>query len=114
LESNRTGKHLSDSIEQRRLHILAALAYFFIVPVFAKDVISFDKFNAGALPPGWSAGITGDGKDKWLVTKDRSASSPHNVLEHRGDATFSWCVKDKAIFKDGSVAVKVRLEGGQE
>jgi hypothetical protein len=85
-----------------------------LTQVFAKEIISFDQFNTGALPSSWSAGITGDGKDEWLIIKNGSAPSPHNVLQHRGQATFSWCVKDAPIFKDGSVAVKIRLEAGKE
>ncbi|HEX2829067.1 MAG TPA: family 16 glycoside hydrolase [Burkholderiales bacterium] len=75
---------------------------------------SFDKSGAGALPPGWKAGVTGEGQPVWAVTADASAPSAPNALVQRGKGTFPWCVKEGASLADGYVEVKFKPISGRE
>lgn len=80
----------------------------------AATTVSFDDVAAGALPSGWSAGVTGTGTPKWAVAKDESAPSPPNVLAQTGEGTFPFCVDTSASLADGFVEVKFKPISGRE
>lgn len=82
------------------------------------QVIRFDDAAAGALPPGWTAGMTHKGgAPKWEVVRDASAPSPANVLAQTStDSTggrFPFAVYDGATVKDGSVSVRFKAITGK-
>jgi hypothetical protein len=74
----------------------------------------FDRDKAGALPAGWSCGVTGRGSPRWTVEEDSSAPSRPNVLRQSGSGTFPWCIRTSASLADGFVEVKFRPEKGRE
>ena len=57
------------------------------------EAINFDDEQAGALPRGWIAGVTGSGTATWQVAAEPSAPSKPNVLKQSGIGTFPWCVR---------------------
>ncbi len=77
-------------------------------------MINFDQENAGALPTGWKAGVTGGGAPKWAVDSDQTAPSPPNVLKQSGRGTFPWCVNSDTSIENGSVEVKFKPISGSE
>jgi hypothetical protein len=78
------------------------------------EVIGFDADKAGALPPGWIAGVTGKGVPHWAVESDPGAPSAPNVLRQSGSGDFPWCVLEKTSFADGYVEVKFKPLSGRE
>jgi len=76
------------------------------------QTIDFDQDHPGTLPPGWEAGVTGEGSPKWTVEKDDTAPSPPNVLKQSGSGTFPWCVKSGTWIENGSVEVKFKPISG--
>jgi hypothetical protein len=78
----------------------------------ADTKITFD--TVGALPAGWSGGITGKGNAKWDVVNESSAPSPPGVLRQSGEATFCWAVKQDERIKDGFVELKLKPVAGKE
>ena len=75
---------------------------------------SFDQDKAGALPAGWSCGVTGKGSVRWAVDADPSAPSAPNVLRQSGSGTFPWCMKKSTSVVDGFVEVKFKPEKGRQ
>ena len=80
----------------------------------AATTLGFDDVPPGALPPGWTAGVTGRGTPKWAVTKDESAPSQPNVLAQTGAGTFPFCVDPEVSLADGFVEVKFKPISGRE
>jgi hypothetical protein len=78
------------------------------------ETLNFDADLVGALPAGWTAGVTGRGSHHWAVAADASAPSPPNVLKQSGRGDFPWCVKDGVAFADGYVEVKFRPLAGKD
>ena len=78
------------------------------------DTENFDKLQAGALPAGWMAGLTGRGAPKWAVAADPGAPSAPNVLMQSGAGTFPWCVLKGASLADGFVEVKFKPISGRQ
>ncbi len=78
------------------------------------ETISFDQDKAGALPAGWTAGVTGKGLPKWTIEEDPTAPSKPNVLKQSGQGTFPWCVKKDVAITDGYVEVKFKSISGKE
>jgi hypothetical protein len=77
--------------------------------------IGFDGDAPGALPPGWTAGITGRGAFHWTVEADASAPSPPNVLRQSGVGDFPWCVRKDVALADGFVEVRLKpIDGRQD
>ena len=86
-----------DRIKQRdfiqgmqQLAILMAALIAVVRPSQAEDVMSieFGKFSVGALPPGFSTGLTGRGKAvAWTVVEDPSAPSGRALTEVSADTT---------------------------
>ena len=77
-------------------------------------VVGFDGDEAGTLPAGWIAGVTGRGVPHWAVAGDPKAPSPPNVLMQSGKGSFPWCVKSDASLADGYVEVKFKPIAGIE
>lgn len=75
---------------------------------------NFDKTAAGALPAGWTCGVTGKGTPRWQVEADASAPSKPNILKQSGSGTFPWCVKNGVAIVDGVVEVKFKSIAGRE
>lgn len=78
----------------------------------APATVTFD--DAGALPKGWTSGITGHGTANWAVVSEDSAPSPPHVLRQSGEATFCWAVNSDAKIKDGFVETKLKPISGKE
>jgi hypothetical protein len=76
--------------------------------------ISFDQDVPGALPAGWSSGVTGRGSPLWAVEADATAPSKPNVLKQSGSGTFPWCIRPDALLTDGYVEVKFKPISGRE
>jgi hypothetical protein len=78
------------------------------------ETINFDNDRPGALPPGWSAGVTGRGSPKWAVEEDPTAPSKPHVLTQSGSGTFPFCVVERSSLADGYVEVKFKPLAGKE
>lgn len=78
------------------------------------ETFSFDGDAPGALPKGWSQGVTGRGSPRWTVEPDASAPSRPNVLKQSGSGTFPWCVRPEVTLADGYVEVKFKPISGRE
>jgi hypothetical protein len=78
------------------------------------EIAGFDTDRPGALPAGWTAGVTGKGMQRWTVEADSGAPSAPNVLRQSGVGDFPWCVKKDVTLADGFVEVKFRAESGRE
>ena len=77
-------------------------------------VENFDGVQPGALPKGWAAGVTGEGKADWQVVADTNAVSAPNVLKQSGTAKFCWCVNTNLSFKNGRLEVRFKPLAGTE
>lgn len=75
---------------------------------------NFDQQRAGAVPAGWSCGVTGKGSARWTVDADPSAPSAPHVLRQSGSGAFPWCMKKGTSVADGFVEVKFKPEQGQQ
>ena len=78
------------------------------------ETVDFDSEAAGALPPNWTAGVTGRGSFRWTVEADASAPSPPHVLKQSGRGDFPWCVRRDLALVDGYVEVKFKPLAGKE
>ena len=78
------------------------------------ETATFDTDRAGALPAGWSAGVTGRGTPKWTVETESTAPSKPNVLKQSGSGTFPWCVRSGVAVTDGFVETRFRPVSGKE
>ena len=78
------------------------------------EIIGFDQDQIGALPAGWTCGVTGRGSPKWTVEADATAPSKPNVLKQSGTGTFPWCAKKGVAISDGFVEVKFNPMQGSE
>jgi hypothetical protein len=101
-------------IQVRELGILVAALSMGVAMSAAATTVSFDDVQPGALPKGWSAGVTGKGTPKWAVTKDESAPSGPNVLAQTGEGTFPFCVDPGVSLADGFAEVKFKPISGRE
>lgn len=78
-------------------------------------VENFDSMATGALPPGWTCGVTGQGTPDWNVEADPAAVSSPNVLRQSGDGDYLWCVDAEASLADGFVETRFRpISGGED
>ena len=78
----------------------------------AGQAIDFDADAIGAVPAGWTCGVTGKGNPRWAVATEPGGSA--RVLLQSGSGTFPWCVKQDASIVDGFVEVKFKPIGGKE
>jgi hypothetical protein len=88
----------------------------FIAATFAAhaETENFDNGRIGALPDGWTAGVTGRGNHHWAIAADATAPSKPNVLTQSATGAFPWCVKTSASLTDGYVEVKFRAISGKD
>jgi hypothetical protein len=91
--------------------LIAGIAMTLSVSSFASD--AFDQHRPGALPPGWTAGVTGRGESRWRVEADSSAPSKPNVLRQSGVGDFPWAVRNDTKIADGFVEVKFKALSGK-
>jgi uncharacterized protein YneR len=88
-------------------------------PSQAEDVMSieFGKFAVGALPPGFSTGLTGKGKAvAWTVLEDPSAPSGHALAEVSADTTdyrFPLAIYDDQSVTNVAVTVRFKPVAGK-
>ena len=95
--------------------VFLALAASMVAAAALADTIGFDQDSIGALPAGWSCGVTGRGTPKWAVEADSTAPSKPNVLKQSGQGTFPWCARKDVSLADGFVEVKFKpLEGKED
>lgn len=83
----------------------------------AAQTVNFENAVLGALPKGWSSGMTHKGgAPKWEVIRDPSAPSPFKVLAQTStDSTggrFPFAVFDRATLKNGAVSVRFKAVSG--
>jgi hypothetical protein len=76
--------------------------------------VNFDSDAVGAVPAGWTCGVTGRGSPRWAVAADPTAPSKSNVLMQSGSGTFPWCVRSDTSLADGFVEVKFKPISGSE
>jgi len=93
---------------------ITLLGYTLAEGVIMAQTIKFDSDRTGAMPPGWIAGVTGRGAQRWTVEADASAPSKSNVLKQSGRGDFPWCVKNEPHIADGHVEVKFKPVSGKE
>lgn len=72
----------------------------------------FDDLTAGAVPGGWTCGVTGSGSPRWTV--ERESSGADHVLLQSGSGTFPWCVKTRLSVADGAVEVNFLPISGKQ
>ena len=92
--------------------LVAGLAMTLSVSSFAASD-AFDQHKTGAMPPGWTAGVTGRGESRWSVEADSSAPSKPNVLKQSGVGDFPWAVKGDTKIAHGHVEVKFKPVSGK-
>ena len=80
----------------------------------AAATVGFDDVPLGALPKGWTPGVTRTGEPKWAVAHDPSAPSAPNVLAQTGHGAFPFCVDPSVSLADGYVEVKFKPISGRE
>jgi hypothetical protein len=78
------------------------------------ETIGFDADPAGALPAGWTGGVTGRGSPRWTVEADADAAGAHHVLKQAGRGDFPWCVRRDVSLADGFVEVRFKPLSGKE
>jgi FtsP/CotA-like multicopper oxidase with cupredoxin domain len=93
---------------------ITGLAAAAVAMTAAAETIRFDADPVGAIPAGWTCGVTGRGNPQWAVQPDASLSPPTRVLIQSGSGTFPWCVRTGASVADGFVEVKFRPISGRE
>jgi hypothetical protein len=94
--------------------VLLVLAILFCCLAAHAESVNFDKDKTGGAPEGWTPGVTGGGKHKWIVEADASAPSQPNVLKQSGEGTYPYCVKKDVSIKDGFVQVMFKPVAGKE
>ena len=75
---------------------------------------TFDRYGTGAIPSGWTAGVTGRGESRWTVEADSSAPSRPNILKQSAVGDFSWAVRNGANVGNGYVEVKFKPISGRQ
>lgn len=79
--------------------------------------LTFDSFEIGRVPPGFSTALTGGGGPvSWVIQEDLTAPSGSKVLAQTNadqtDYRFPICVYDKFTAKDVEVSVKFKAVSG--
>lgn len=79
--------------------------------------LTFDSFERGRVPPGFSTALTGDGGPvSWVIQEDPTAPSGGTVLAQASadqtDYRFPVCVYNKFTAKDVEVSVKFKTVSG--
>jgi hypothetical protein len=98
----------------RTFHILAARGGV-VLRLAGAETATFADAAPGALPPGWTARILGQGRPQWTVEPDDFAPSRPLVLKQSGwtpKPSFPLCLKDGSSLGDGFVEVKFKRWSG--
>jgi len=90
----------------------AAIAMTMSVNSFAASD-NFDQYGHGAVPPGWTTGVTGRGESRWSVESDSTAPTKPNVLKQSGVGDFPWAIRNGTKVADGYVEVKFKALSGK-
>src|SRR5690349_25035263 len=90
----------------------AAIAMAMSVSSFAASD-NFDQYGHGAVPPGWTTGVTGRGESRWSVESDSTAPTKPNVLKQSGVGDFPWAIRNGTKVADGYVEVKFKALSGK-
>jgi hypothetical protein len=94
--------------------ILAGVLMGMIAINAQAETENFDSVVVGALPLGWTTGVTGGGSPRWAIETDATAPSKPNVLKQIGKGAFPWCVKSRVAITDGFVEVKFKPISGKQ
>ncbi|MDB5807929.1 MAG: hypothetical protein JWN94_51 [Betaproteobacteria bacterium] len=94
--------------------LITIIALTLMTGAVMAETVSFDNDKAGAVPAGWTAGVTGRGTPKWAIEPDAGAPSKGNVLKQSGSGTFPYCVLKESSLTDGYVEVKFKPISGRE
>jgi len=94
--------------------ILTGVLMSMIAITAQAETENFDSVAVGALPPGWTMGVTGGGSPRWAIEADATAPSKPNVLKQLGKGAFPWCVKSGVAVTDGFVEVKFKPISGKQ
>ena len=78
------------------------------------DQANFANDTTGAVPPGWTATMTGRGKPKWTIEEDATAPSKSKVVKQSGNATYPLLLKNGTSLKDGFVEIAFKAISGNE
>jgi hypothetical protein len=86
--------------------------------VAAAETFNFDSASPGALPAGWTSGMTHNGgAPKWEILKDDTAPSRPNVLAQTStdntSGRFPLAILNKEDLKDGELRVKFKPVSGK-
>ena len=97
--------------------LLVSVALISLAPVGAAQMVNFDNWVPGALPPGWTTAMTHKGSPpKWEVVRDESAPSPPYALAQvskNGTAgRFPLAIWDGTSLHDGEVSVAFKPVSG--
>ena len=97
--------------------LLVSVALISLAPVGAAQMVNFDNWVPGALPPGWTTAMTHKGSPpKWEVVRDESAPSPPYALAQVSkDGTagrFPLAIWDGTSLQDGEVSVAFKPVSG--
>ena len=76
------------------------------------QVVDFGSDAIGAVPSGWTCGVTGRGSPRWAVAVDAESSA--RVLLQSGSGTFPWCVRSGIAVTDGSIETTFKPIAGRE
>jgi hypothetical protein len=90
----------------------AFLAFSFLG--FFGATINFDNLKPGAIPPFWTAIMTGPAESpEWEIRRDSTAPSRPNVFAQVSgrspNSEFGLAVFDKVICRDGDISVKFKI-----
>lgn len=77
------------------------------------QTIRFDNEAPGAVPQGWTCGVTGRGHPHWSVQPDATRPGTRVLLQD-GSGTFPWCVRADAAITDGFVEAHFVPLSGRE
>ena|SRR6476661_3992432 len=75
------------------------------------QTVRFDADPPGAVPAGWSCGVTGRGSPHWSV---EPAPGGGRALLQSGSGTFPWCVRSGTAIADGFVEARFVPVSGRE
>ena len=92
-------------------HGVIGVAAAVAATIAGAQTVRFDHDTPGAVPPGWSCGVTGRGSPRWTV---EPAQGGGRVLLQSGSGTFPWCVRSGTAITDGFVEAQFVPISGRE
>src|ERR1700694_5839911 len=81
------------------------------------EVIRFNNYVPGKVPPGWTVAMTHEGAaPRWEIVRDESAPSPPYALAQlsrdRTAGRFPLAILDRIVLRDGDVSVAFKTMDG--